>query len=293
MRTLTRMSEGAIKYFCVAVFGTASMLFSQDVPVPPSLPGTDPAVITTNVVPVVIAPTNRPAGQNLPIVEGGTNNVMTVEERKNAEFEKARKEAEDAYEKKLADAKKKWEAATNNLGIYHLIPERNPFKLIKPEIEKPKVRIIPTITVGVPHLVGISMLRNNMRAVLRINPPEGGPAEYKFIEVGERIWEVEVLKIDPEEGIVEVKVKNGTHSLELIPTLRVNVRELQQALNVQLKSKRKLKVDGDFGSNTRKALMEFQRDNKLAANGQVDEATRKALGLSAFPKRTKVSSPRN
>ena len=96
MRTLTRMSEGAIKYFCVAVFGTASMLFSQDVPVPPSLPGTDPAVITTNVVPVVIAPTNRPAGQNLPIVEGGTNSVMTVEERKNAEFEKARKEAEDA-----------------------------------------------------------------------------------------------------------------------------------------------------------------------------------------------------
>ena len=287
------MSEGAIKYFCVAVFGTASMLFSQDVPVPPSLPGTDPAVITANVVPVVIAPTNRPAGQNLPIVEGGTNSVMTVEERKNAEFEKARKEAEDAYEKKLADAKKKWEAATNNLGIYHLIPERNPFKLIKPEIEKPKVRIIPTITVGVPHLVGISMLRNNMRAVLRINPPEGGPAEYKFIEVGERIWEVEVLKIDPEEGIVEVKVKNRTHSLELIPTLRVNVRELQQALNVQLKSKRKLKVDGDFGSNTRKALMEFQRDNKLAANGQVDEATRKALGLSAFPKRTKVSSPRN
>jgi hypothetical protein len=269
------------------------MLFSQDVPVPPSLPGTDPAVITTNVVPVVIAPTNRPAGQNLPIVEGGTNSVMTVEERKNTEFEKARKEAEDAYEKKLADAKKKWEAVTNNLGIYHLIPERNPFKLIKPEIEKPKVRIIPTITVGVPHLVGISMLRNNMRAVLRINPPEGGPAEYKFIEVGERIWEVEVLKIDPEEGIVEVKVKNGTHSLELIPTLRVNVRELQQALNVQLKSKRKLKVDGDFGSNTRKALMEFQRDNKLAANGQVDEATRKALGLSAFPKRTKVSSPRN
>ena len=293
MRTLTLMSEGAIKYFCVAVFGTASMLFSQDVPVPPSLPGTDPAVITTNVVPVVIAPTNRPAGQNLPIVEGGTNSVMTVEERKNAEFEKARKEAEDAYEKKLADAKKKWEAATNNLGIYHLIPERNPFKLIKPEIEKPKVRIIPTITVGVPHMVGISMLRNNMRAVLRINPPEGGPAEYKFIEVGERIWEVEVLKIDPEEGIVEVKVKNRTHSLELIPTLRVNVRELQQALNVQLKSKRKLKVDGDFGSNTRKALMEFQRVNKLAANGQVDEATRKALGLSAFPKRTKVSSSRN
>ena len=287
------MSEGAIKYFCVAVFGTASMLFSQDVPVPPSLPGTDPAVITTNVVPVVIAPTNRPVGQNLPIVEGGTNSVMTVEERKNAEFEKARKEAEDTYEEKLADAKKKWEAATNNLGIYHLIPERNPFKLIKPEIEKPKVRIIPTITVGVPHLVGISMLRNNMRAVLRINPPEGGPAEYKFIEVGERIWEVEVLKIDPKEGIVEVKVKNGTHSLELIPTLRVNVRELQQALNVQLKSKRKLKVDGDFGSNTRKALMEFQRDNKLAANGQVDEATRQALGLSAFPKRTKVSSPRN
>ena len=126
------------------------------------------------------------------------------------------------------------------------------------------------------------MLRNNIRAVLRINPPEGGPAEYKFIEVGERIWEVEVLKIDPEEGIVEVKVKNGTHSLELIPTLRVNVRELQQALNVQLKSKRKLKVDGDFGSSTKYALMQFQRLKKLPAHGRLDEATRKALGVSSF-----------
>ena len=287
------MDEEPIKYFCIAVFGMASMLFTQDVPVTPSLPGTNPAVITTNSVPAVIATTNSPPGKNLPISKGGTNSVMTVEERKNAEFEKARKEAEDAYEKKLADAKKKWTAATNNLGSYHVIPERNPFRLKRPEIKKPEVRIVsPTITVGIPHLAGISMLRNNIRAALRINPPEGGPAEYKFIGVGERLWEVEVLKIDPEDGIVEVKVKNKAYSLELAPPLRVNVKELQQALNAQLKSTRKLKVDGDFGSNTRKALMQFQRLKKLPDHGRVDEATRKALGLSTFPKRTKLTSPR-
>ena len=234
--------------------------------------------------PVVNATTNSPAAQSLPKTKVSTNSVMTAEERRNAELEKARKEAEEAYQQRLAAAKKKWEAATNNLGAYHRIPERNPFRLVKPKIEKPSVRIVQTTTVGVPHLAGISMLRNKMRAVLRINPPEGGPAEYKFIEAGERIWEVEVLKIDPKEGIVEVKIKNKPYSLELVPTLRVNVKELQQALNIQLKSKRKLKVDGDFGSNTRKALMEFQRLNKLPANGQVDEATRTALGLSGFPK---------
>ena len=203
LRKLPRMSEGAIKYFCVAVLGMAPALIAADEPGTPPLPGTDPAVNNaTNVVPVVIAPTNSPAGGALPIVEGGTNIVLTAEERKmagvmnivltaeerkNAEFEKARQEADAAYEKKLADAEKKWEAATNRLGVYHLIPERNPFKLIKQEIEKPPVRIVATTTVGVPHLAGISMLRNNMRAVLRINPLGGGPAEYKFLPAGEMV----------------------------------------------------------------------------------------------------------
>ena len=208
------MSEGAAKLFCVSFFGMNSVLFPADEPLPSPL-GADPTGIITNTASLTIGSTNSPAGEVLPIMEGGTNTVLLAEERKNAEFEKARQEADAAYEKKLADAGKKWEAATNRLGVYHLIPERNPFKLIKQEIEKPPVRIVATNTVGVPHLAGISMLRNNMRAVLRINPLGGGAASYEFLEVGQSLNGVEVLKIDPKEGVVEVRVKNKTHSLEL------------------------------------------------------------------------------
>jgi len=59
-------------------------------------------------------------------------------------------------------------------------------------------------------------------------------------------------------------------------------KELQQALNAQLKSTRKLQVDGNFGSNTKNALRQFQRLKKLPDHGRVDEATRKALGVSSF-----------
>ena len=60
------------------------------------------------------------------------------------------------------------------------------------------------------------------------------------------------------------------------------VKELQQALNAQLKSSRKLQVDGDFGSNTKNALIQFQRLKKLPDHGRLDEPTRKALGVSSF-----------
>ena len=59
-------------------------------------------------------------------------------------------------------------------------------------------------------------------------------------------------------------------------------KELQQALNAQLKSTRKLQVDGNFGSSTKNALIQFQRLKKLPAHGRLDEATRKALGVSSF-----------
>ena len=117
LRKFPRMSEGAIKYFCVAVLGIAPALTAADEPGIPPLPGTEPAVNNaTNVTPVVIAPTNNLTGEALPlpVVEGGPNIVLTAEERKNAEFEKARQEADAAYAKKLADAGKKWEAATNS-----------------------------------------------------------------------------------------------------------------------------------------------------------------------------------
>jgi peptidoglycan hydrolase-like protein with peptidoglycan-binding domain len=38
-------------------------------------------------------------------------------------------------------------------------------------------------------------------------------------------------------------------------------------------------VDGIFGSKTKKALMEFQKNNKLSVTGEIDESTLKTLGL--------------
>ena len=49
-----------------------------------------------------------------------------------------------------------------------------------------------------------------------------------------------------------------------------DVRALQVAL---------FKIDGDFGPRTKEAVMAFQRENGLVADGMVGEATRKALHL--------------
>jgi hypothetical protein len=214
------MAKEATQYFYVAVFGATFGLFGQGVP----LPGAPPENISTNGLPTIEGSTNAIppiiSTNILPIVEGGTNAVLTAEEKELQMLEEARLKAEEEYNRRVAEARKKWEAATNGLGSYHVIPGKNPFRLTKPEIPKPKpVTVVKTtITVGVPHLAGISMLRNNKRAVLRINPPRGGAAEYKFLAEDEEIDGVEVLMIDPERGIVEVKVKNRTHSLELDKT---------------------------------------------------------------------------
>ena len=69
-----------------------------------------------------------------------------------------------------------------------------------------------------------------------------------------------------------------------VPEFIEPVKNLQRALNAQLKSTRKLQVDGNFGFNTRLALVQFQQLNELPANGQLDEATRSALGVSDFQK---------
>ena len=143
------------------------------------------------------------------------NRVLTAEERRISEIEKARKEAEMAYQKKLAEAERKWKAATNSLGARHHILSKNPFRLKQPEIIKPVPIIIPLPAIPVPQLAGIVRINSSTSALLRISPPSDGPAEYIFIGVGEMVDGVEVLRIDLKRDIVEVKIRNRTYSLEL------------------------------------------------------------------------------
>jgi hypothetical protein len=200
LNTFMFVNRGAFKYFIFALLGVPSAILAADEPVPQPSSNTNSTVIITNAAPVITVSTNGTGSGILPIVEGGTNSILS---------------AKAEYEKKVAEAKKTWKAATNNLGIYHVIPAKDLFRLNGQDMKKPGPEIKETATVGVPHLAGISKLRNNMRAVIRINSTLGGPAEYKFIPEGEIVDGIEVLKINPKKGIVEIKVKGQTFPLEL------------------------------------------------------------------------------
>lgn len=56
------------------------------------------------------------------------------------------------------------------------------------------------------------------------------------------------------------------------------VAALQRTLNARMKPSPELGVDGDFGPATQSALVNFQRDNKIVADGEVKADTWKALG---------------
>jgi len=77
------------------------------------------------------------------------------------------------------------------------------------------------------------------------------------------------------------------------------IRQVQEALNAQPTSDRKLQVDGDLGANTTNALKKFQQLKKLPVTGKPDEATLKALGVSSYkgspapPRGLKPSPKRN
>ena len=112
------------------------------------------------------------------------------------------------------------------LGPFSVIPRNDPFRLIKPQKEESKPKIVtPPRTVGVPQLSGISTLHGTNKAVLRISPPSGGKAEYVFLKEGEELHGVEVIKIeavkdanktsDSPEWTVEVLVRGQTFNLEL------------------------------------------------------------------------------
>ena len=68
-----------------------------------------------------------------------------------------------------------------------MIPRKDPFRLTEPEPEEAEQEIVAPRTVGVPQLAGISTLRGNHRAVLRIGPPRGG-RPICFLAVGDEAW---------------------------------------------------------------------------------------------------------
>ena len=150
-----------------------------------------------------------------PISKRNADQPPIPKEQISEEHEEALKKAEAEYQIKLATFEKEWKAATNNLGTYHTIAGANPFRLTKEKIKRPIVKTPPKSSVNLPRLIGISTLRNHIRAVLRVNPLGGGPAEYKFVFEKEAVDGVEVVKIYQEKGWVDIKIKNKIHKLKL------------------------------------------------------------------------------
>ena len=189
----TSMDAGAFRVFLLILASTVE-LWADGVAIPAattnatttvtnavSITTNSPSVTTNTVlVPEVVGLTNAP------LVASGTNSVAEVKQEIPA-----------------------------NLGAFSVIPRNDPFRLTKPEPEEAEPEIVAPRTVGVPQLAGISTLRGNQRAVLRISPPRGGKAEYVFLAVGDELHGVEVTKIDLSQGLVEVLVRGQTFPLEL------------------------------------------------------------------------------
>lgn len=216
------------------------------------------------------------------------NRVLTAEERRISEIEKARKEVEMAYQKKLAEAERKLKAATNSLGARHHILTKNPFRLIKPEIEKPMP--IPPPPIPVPQLAGIVRINSRTSALLRISPPSGGRPEYKFIGVGEMLNGVEVMRIDLKRDIVEVKIRNRTYSLELDKNTVANSGSTARPTSGSRSSSSPLSVIPSRGSSSSSRGTTSDREKKLAEWRKKQEEARKADGSETSPSRPSGSS---
>ena len=151
-----------------------------------------------------------------------------------AEKKKAKEEAiakiEREYQARLAAVAAKWKAATNSLGDFHEIAGRNPFGLEKEVIKKPEYEEPPpeAIVVGKPVLAGISIMRGKVRALLRISPQAGGKSKYEFLEAEEMLEGVEVLNINPVEGIVTVKMLGSGRTPDR--TVALNLKEQKSKL---------------------------------------------------------------
>lgn len=219
------------------------------------------------------------------------NRVLTAEERRISEIEKARKEAEMAYQKKLAEAERKWKAATNSLGARHHILSKNPFRLKQPEIIKPVPIIIPLPAIPVPQLAGIVRINSSTSALLRISPPSDGPAEYKFIGVGEMLNGVEVMRIDLKRDIVEVKIRNRTYSLELDKNTVANSGSNARPSGSGFRQgSSRLSGIPPRGSSSSSRGTASDREKKLAEWRKKQEEARKADGSGTSPSRPSGSS---
>jgi beta-lactamase class A len=64
-----------------------------------------------------------------------------------------------------------------------------------------------------------------------------------------------------------------------VGSIGARVEQLQEALNAQLKPSPQLTVDGDFGPQTRAAVIAWQKANELPTTGVIDQAAWKKLGL--------------
>lgn len=76
----------------------------------------------------------------------------------------------------------------------------------------------------------------------------------------------------------DVEVKQDTKAPLAMGSSGPLVEDLQRTLNDRLKPSPELGVDGDFGPATQAAVMRFQEENNLPANGQVGPEMWKALG---------------
>ena len=193
---LSLMSVGAFKvqsilYSIVAV-GVCTG-WAQGVSTNAAPTNAAPNVITftgTNTTPVVEGTvTNKVETPPPPIVEGATNETTNL--------------------KPMAPKPDN----TTKLGAFSVIPDRNPFRLVKPEEEKVEEVEEPAAPViGIPQLKGISRVPGNVRALLRVSPIGGGAHKYHFVGENERVEGVTVLKIEADKGAVELEVKGSTYT---------------------------------------------------------------------------------
>ena len=179
---------------------------------------------------------------------------------------------------------------TNNIptSIIGKVMEGNGVHLIENEIEKPMP--IPPPPIPVPQLAGIVRINSRTSALLRISPPSGGPAEYKFIGVGEMLNGVEVMRIDLKRDIVEVKIRNRTYSLELDKNTVANSGSTARPTSGSRSSSSPLSVIPSRGSSSSSRGTTSDREKKLAEWRKKQEEARKADGSETSPSRPSGSS---